>query len=290
VRCREIDESDVAAVIALLARGFPAAGRVHWVRALTGLANRPVPAGLPRFGYVLDDGGTLVGAILTVFSAINAGDSVPTVRCSLAGWFVEPAFRGYAVRLHLAALRRRDVTYVSTTAAPHVRPTIEAMGFRRYTGGQFIAAPVFGRTEPGVRVDALHVGDPLDEALAPDHALIADHLAYGCGVLVCTAADGLHPFIFRKYRRRGGSIALPLVRLVYCRDLADLTRFAGALGVHLLKRGVLGITLDADRPIDGLPGVFVSRGLFAESPNYFKGPTPPRPGDLAHTELAVFGP
>jgi hypothetical protein len=290
VRCREIDETDLGEVTDLLARGFGlAAPRRHWVRALSRMGARDVPGGCPRFGYVLDDNGILVGVILTLFSAVEHRGT-RSLRCGLAGWYVEPAFRGYAVRLHLAAMARKDATCISTTAAPRVRPILEAMGFRRYTSGQYFALPFLGGGEEGVTIRDVRIDETIPDDLAPDRKLITEHLGHGCRVVVCRAADGAHPFILRRYRRWGGRIPLPLVRLVHCRDVGELARFGSALGRHLLRRGILGITIDSNGPIEGLAGVYASRGLFAESPKFYRGADVPGLGDLADTELAIFGP
>jgi hypothetical protein len=45
------------------------------------------------------------------------------------------------------------------------------------------------------------------------------------------------------------------------------------------------VAFDANGPIEGLPGRYVD----AASPKYFKGPNPPRLGDLAFSERVMFG-
>jgi hypothetical protein len=76
------------------------------------------------------------------------------------------------------------------------------------------------------------------------------------------------------------------MRLIYCRDIAEFVRCAGTLGRFLMKRGYPSVVLDANQPIRGLVGAYLGmRGR-----KYFRGPCPPRLGDLAYTELAFFGP
>ncbi|MFZ0775378.1 MAG: acyl-CoA acyltransferase, partial [Xanthobacteraceae bacterium] len=92
IRCRQIDEGDVAAVAELLRRGFPNRNRRFWQRALNALARREPPPGLPKYGYLLESGGTPVGAILMICSAMRSGDTLAP-RCNLSSWYVESAFR-----------------------------------------------------------------------------------------------------------------------------------------------------------------------------------------------------
>ena len=44
--------------------------------------------------------------------------------------------------------------------------------------------------------------------------------------------------------------------------------------------------VDANGPIEGLRGVYTEK----RGRKYFKGPNPPRLGDLSDTELVVYGP
>jgi hypothetical protein len=76
------------------------------------------------------------------------------------------------------------------------------------------------------------------------------------------------------------------MQLVYCRDTAELSRCAGAIGRFLLLRGRPVLIVDANGPLPGLVGFYSeSRGR-----KYFKGPHPPRLADLTETELVLYGP
>ena len=91
------------------------------------------------------------------------------------------------------------------------------------------------------------------------------------------------PFVFR--RRRVLRTTVPAAQLIYCRDVDVVSRFAGAIGRHLLTFGILCIAIDANGPIEGLRGIY-RRG---SGLRFFRGPHRPRAGDLADTELVVFG-
>jgi hypothetical protein len=93
------------------------------------------------------------------------------------------------------------------------------------------------------------------------------------------------PFVFFQLRKRRGVIPVPAMQLGYCRSIEDYVRCAGAIGRYLLRRGKPVVIVDANAPIAKLPGIYSEvRGR-----KYFKGPHRPRLGDLADTELAIYG-
>ena len=282
LRCRQIAESDIPAVAALLARGFHHRNQQFWLRALAQLTRREPPPGLPKYGYLLESGVVAVGALLLICSMVRTdGTAIP--RCNLSSWYVEPTFRTYAALLVSQALRHKNVTYLNVSPAPHTLPIIEAQGFARYCDGVFIAVPMlnglFGHD--GAKVIGAE-GQP-DVAFDPlEQKLLQQHAALGCISLWCTHAQSAYPFVFRT---RLVKSAIPCAQLIYCRDIADFVRFAGPIGRFLALRGRPIVIVDANGPIDGLAGVFF-RGT---APKYFRGPLRPRLGDLAYTEYALLG-
>jgi hypothetical protein len=280
IRCRQIDESDVPAVAGLLRRGFPNRNRQFWHRALNELTRREPPPGLPKYGYLLETGGNLVGAILMICSAMRAGETVAP-RCNLSSWYVEREFRAYAPLLVSHALRHKEVTYLNVSAAPHTWPIIEAQGFSRYSDGLFLAVPALNRRSGGDKVEVLDAREqaPAD---AREQDMLLQHAGHGCLSLWCVHGGEAHPFVFRPRLVKG---FIPCAQLIYCRDIADFARFAGPLGRYLARRGRAVVIVDANGPIPGLVGIF-RRG---SKPKYFKGPQRPRLGDLAYTEYAVLG-
>ena len=283
LRCRQIGEADIAAVAALLARGFHNRDRQFWLRAFARLTRREPPPGLPKYGYLLESGGVPVGALLVICSMVRAeGAAVP--RCNLSSWYVEPSFRAYAPLLVSQALRHKHVTYLNVSPAPHTLPIIEAQGFARYCDGVFVAVPMLNGLFGGGGVRVFSAGrrpdaagfDPLEQELLLQHA------ALGCISLWCTHAQSAYPFVFRT---RLVKSAIPCAQLIYCRDIADFVRFAGPIGRFLALRGRPLVIVDANGPIAGVAGTY-RRGT---APKYFRGPLRPRLGDLAYTEYALLG-
>lgn len=282
IRCRQIEETDIDAVAALLTRGFPSRGDQFWRHALDQLTRRDPPEGLPKYGYLLESAGAPVGVILLICAAMPAHGTF-SPRCNLSSWYVEPAFRAYAPMLVSQALRHKEVTYTNVSAAPHTWPIIEAQGFSRYSDGVFVAVPalngLFG--SPGVAILDAHTRpavafDPLEQDILLQHADL------GCISLWCATSERAYPFVFRPRRVKR---LLPCAQLIYCRDVGDFVRFAGPLGRRLLRHGRPFVIIDANAPMPGLVGLY--RG--GSMPRYFKGPQKPRLGDLAYTEYAVLG-
>jgi len=274
VRCRQIRQSDLDAVADLLARGFPAKPRKYWTSALDRLAERGAPEGLPPFGYLLEAEGAVVGALLLIFAETGGA-----VRCNVSSWYVEPAHRGHAALLAGMASKLKHVTYINTSAATHTWPILDALGYRRYSQGQFAAVPALKLGGEG-RVRPL---GGADRGL-PDYALLAAHAEADCLALICETAAGPEPFVFLP--RRISRLPFAAAQLVYARDTDRFAACAGPLGRFLLTRGAPLVICDAPAPISGLAGVwFRDRG-----PRYFKGPQRPRLNDLAFTEMVVFGP
>lgn len=280
LRCRRIDETDIEAVASLLARGFPERDRRFWLTALSLLTRHATPPGWPKYGYLLESGGVVRGALLLIFSTVPAGETTVT-RCNLSSWYVEPSFRAYAPLLVAQATGRKDITYINSSPAPHTRPIIEAQGFSRYCEGTFVAVPMLRGLLDGVNLKVFDATrEPTVNFDARDQRLLLEHAAFGCLSLWCATPEYAIPFVFRPRIARG---FIPCAQLIYCRDSADLVRFAGPIGRALARRGRLFIIVDAAAPVPG------RLGWYRRIPKYYKGPQPPRLGDLAYTEQAMFG-
>ena len=276
-------EGDWNGVADCLRRGFPQRDRDYWIRAFTRLSQRPTVADFPKYGIVLVNAGEIVGAVLTLYTRYQSeqGDEI---RCNLSSWSVDEKFRPYATKLIMAVLRQRDVTFVNVSPAPATLKINKALGFRLFSEGQFVFLPVLNAAR-SCRV--LEFRDGLAEAaMLPDNEryILSEHAALGCLCLICICDGQAFPLVLMQRHVLRGLI--PCHQVVYCRSVADLGRYAGAVGRFLLRRGRLVCLVDAKEPVPGLFGrYFAKRGI-----KYFKGPKPPALGDLTFTELVVFGP
>ena len=284
-RFREIQESDVDAIADLLTRGFVHRSRDYWTRGLSRQGARALPEGAPRYGYLMEHDGKPVGCLLLIYSTKTIDGEAVTC-CNVSSWYVDPEFRNYAALLASMTQRRKDVTYFNVTPAVPTWPILEAQGFKVYCRGLYFSLPALSRGGRDMRVEVV-TPDTASIAGLPDDELsmLKRHAAYGCLSLVCRTAQGVVPFVFFQLRKRRGIIPLPALQLGYCRQISDFVECAGAIGRYLAWRGKPIVIFDANGPTNALPGIYSE----ARGRKYFKGPRTPRLGDLADTELAIFG-
>jgi acetolactate synthase I/II/III large subunit len=284
VRCRPIAPSDLDEVVSCLTRGFPERAASYWTNALERLAKRDTVDDYPRYGYLMEASGEVVGVILLIFSRrLTAGQT--EIHCNLSSWCVDPEYRGYALALPMNGVRCKGVTYTNISAAPHTRPGIEAMGFQLFSSGLFVFAPLLSRSPAGARVVAYCESAPEAALLDPsERQILAEHAAFGCRALIGVNKDRAVGFVLQSRPLLYGG-AIPCERLIHCRDVSEVVAFAGAIGRHLVKRGVLLCLIDASGPVPGLIGKFLRN----REPKYFRGPAAPALGDLAYSELVLLG-
>jgi hypothetical protein len=287
LRCREISEADVDAVADLLTRGFVGRSRDYWMQGLRRQADREVPQGYPRFGYLLDHGGAVVGVLLLIYTTRTSGTE-PSIFCNLSSWYVDPAYRNYAPMLTRIAQKNKEVTYLNISPATWTWPIIETQGFNAYCSGLFFSFPVLSRATRGMIVETVSPDAQAVEGLSEAEVeLLIRHVRYGCLSLVCrTPGGGVFPFIMLPLRIRRGWLAPPAMQLIYCRDIAEYVECAGAIGRALIGHRKISVLLDANAAVSGLVGIFSK----ARGRKYFKGPRPPRLADLTDTEIVLYGP
>lgn len=284
VICRLISEHDFDEVVACLRRGFPERPQRYWESALEWMSRRPAIANHPRFGRALLVGRNVVGVILMIVSRDDQADG-EAIRCNLSSWCVDEAYRRHAARLYMLCIRNNELTYTNISPAPYTRRMVEASGFRRFSNGLFVFAPVLSNPRLRVRTIQFDANSP-EAALLPENerSILTEHAELGCRSLICVSEGAAHPFVVQDRTLFRGLI--PCSQLIYCRGMDELVRFAGAIGRHLLLRARPLCIADATGPVAGLAGRYFSE----RGPKYYKGPVPPRLGDLSYTELAVLGP
>lgn len=278
--CRLIGEADLPRVEAVLCEGFPDRPAGYWARALEVLRTREAPQNYPRFGYLLESEGEVVGVILLIFKEMQERGE-RWLRANVSSWYVRPAYRSYAPLLTSAALRFKEATYLNISPAEVTWPILDAQGYRRFSQGQVACLPwlSFGA---GTRVRPMRHAD-IPKLDTGEAEILADCAKQGAMVLVCETRTGLEPFAFvERDLKRVGAAAM---QLAWCRDTTDFVRHAGPLGRYLLGRGRWLVLLDAEGPVPGLVGRFFRNRM----PKYFRGPRRPRLNDLAQTEALLFG-
>jgi hypothetical protein len=282
VRSRQINDADIVGVVDLLTRGFQLRTRDYWRRALEKLSSHQTPADVPKFGYLLESGGDLVGVILLIFSSIP-GEASSKMRCNVSSWYVEPAFRSHASLLITQAIKNKSITYVNVSPAMHTRPIVEAQGFSRYSNGQFVAVPALSMNGLSGAVKVIGVETRPDVHFESSELdLLLAHREHGCTSLWAVTSERAYPFVFMPRVAKG---CIPCAQLIYCRDIGDFVRLARPIGRYLAARGRPLVIVDSNGPIPGLVGRYID----GKAPKYFKGPDRPHFGDLAYTEAVLFG-
>lgn len=287
VVCRHIEDCDKSSVIDCLRRGFPSRSCDYWQVGFQRLAGLPQVPGCPEYGYVLACRDRIVGVLLTIFAHAPTAEGKPrNVRCNLSSLAVDADYRPYAAKLAAAAMRHAGVTYTNISPTPATLRAAEAGGFKRFSEGLLLFAPVASGSCKHSRITPYDPAMPEAALLgAGERELLSQHAALGCLCLVCTEGSGRAvPLVLVRRRVAGGLV--PCQQVVYCRSLDDLRGCAGTLGRFLLTRGDTFCLVDANGPVEGLKGRFFPN----IGPKYYKGPCPPAPGDLAFSEIAVFGP
>lgn len=289
VRCRTIEEGDLGAVVQLLQIGFPERSEAYWRTGLDRHRLRPLPDDVPRYGYVLERDGAIVGVLLALYRTVT--DEAGThLRCNLSSWYVLPEFRALGTLLDGFAMRDRRVTYTNVSPAPQTSQMHKARGFKPVCSGQMLVMPLLAGLGRGRRVRAA-TPETLRLLPEPEARLVADHIAYGCIGLVCSDGAKAWAVLFqrRAIKLRPGETRwprLPCLQLVYRSTALDLSAFLGAIGRYLILRHAMPwFVLDA---VGKLPG-FAGRFFEGRAPKYARGPNPPATGDLTYTEVVLFG-
>ncbi len=305
--CRAIEASDLAQVTALLAEGFPGRNLACWQLGLAALSARRLDEPLPRWGYVLEQGGKIVGVLLLIHAPGDASPDGP--RCNVSSWYVKPEARALAHVLVKQALHIKQMTYTNISAAPHTLPLLKLQGYQLYNSGSLLAPLLLGR---GLHRRIRSFDAARDQPALPpqEYRMMCDHAALGCLVLVGEDQQGLVPFVFNRpeARRWPTTLSRTLSRLrwaqlrripvilarralrirplIYCRDIGDLVRFASPLGRWLLiHHGITLVRLDAPAPVPGLIGRFSPE----RDKKFYRGLKAPRLNDLAYSEIVYFG-
>jgi hypothetical protein len=283
IRARQITDADLEEVVNLLSRGFSGQrSRQYWQHVLKRLADRTVPATYPRYGYILESDRKAVGVFLQIFSTVWL-DGIAKTRCNVSSVYVDPAFRMYAPLFELQTFKYNNVTVLDVSPKRNRYAVVEALGYTRYSSGTFIAVPALSRSPNATAVGFLEASArpevPFEEH---ERDLLLEHADFGCISLWCLTPERAYPFIFSPQVVKR---FLRCAQLTYCRDIDDFVRFARPIGLFLARRGQIFITIDANGPIRGLFGKYFP----GKMPRYFRGPDQPRLGDLAYTEIALFG-
>ncbi len=279
VKIRQIEAQDKGAVIEVLLEGFPRRDQSYWLNSFAYLQSQIVPDGQPRFGWVMEQAGVIVGVILNIWRPPEYSIGGQLV-ANLSSWYVKPEFRSFAAMLLAKSSRDPKVIYLNVSPADHTVPICEALGFKLYSKGQVLALPSFAKSKESARV--FQFGAEMADLLPSAERLLEVHAATGCMSLV-GEVGGVHiPLVF--VRRRVRSI-IPTIQLIYIEKTDYLPRLFSAIGKFFIRQGRPILLCDFDRKFENVP----SRYYPDRGSRYYKGTVAPTIGDLSFTEIAAFG-
>jgi acetoacetyl-CoA synthetase len=214
---RSTTPADTAEICDLLEHGFGIAAD-DWRPLCTTnwLADNPTR------GFVLTDGGRIVGHVGTIYSQreINGKNGIV---CNFSGFYVAPAYRGRGLGAALVAAAVRDerITYTSLTPAPVTQRVNEAMGFAILERRELLFPPglnaeTLWRSRVDIDVNDRTVRASLGQA---ERRIYDDHASYDCLHMTARDAGGTAYLVVKRRVHRvawAWSARIPLSQILYC--------------------------------------------------------------------------
>ena len=212
---RPTTPADTAEICDLLEHGFGIAAD-GWRRLCTTnwLADKPTR------GFVLTDGGRIVGHVGTIYVQREINGKTGIV-CNFSGFYIAPAYRGRGLGATLvaAAVRDEHITYTSHTPAPVTQLVLEALGFAILERHLLLFPPglnaeTLWRSRVDIDVNDRTVRASLGQA---ERRIYDDHAPYDCLHMTARDAGGTAYLVVK---RRVGLVAwaagIPFSQILYC--------------------------------------------------------------------------
>ena len=188
--------------------GFPRLCTTNWL------------ADNPTRGFVLTDGGRIVGYCGTIYSQREINGKTGIV-CNFSSYCVAPAYRGRGLGATLvaAAVRDEGITYTSHTPAPVTQLVLEALGFAILERHLLLFPPglnaeTLWRSRVDIDVNDRTVRASLGQA---ERRIYDDHAPYDCLHMTARDAGGTAYLVVK---RRVGLVAwaagIPFSQILYC--------------------------------------------------------------------------
>ena len=202
----------------------------------------------PNRGFVLLDGGELVG----VLGAMYSDRLIRGTReqfCNLFGWFVLPTHRRHSLKLLYAALSAKNYHFTDLSPLSTLLPVLQRLGFQILDTTTTIV-PNLPLAAAGLR-SRIHTGDRGGDILKGESARIfRDHRdAAAVRQLVVERPEGVCHLVYRVHRRKSVRCATVL----YLSDPDLFARSMRAVGAHLLLRHGALLTLIESRLLPERP-------------------------------------
>jgi hypothetical protein len=191
----------------------------------------------PNYGFLLEDGNTLVGAMLAFYS-IRTIDGVDEPFCNLGAWCVREDYRAHSIRMMKAVLDQKGFTLTDLSPSGTVVPLNERLKFQHLDTTTALIPGLPYPTLPGRIQISTDPADIQRKLTGGQLKIYLDHAnAAAANHLLLTRENETCYVIYRRDRRKG----LPVFASILYVGNPDL--FAAAvpqLSRHLLFRhGIL---------------------------------------------------
>lgn len=206
----------------------PAIGEASWRRAFI----NPATSG-DDGGYVLTDGGRIVGMLGTIFSQRQINGHERTF-CNLHSWRVKPEYRGKGLLLLRPIQALSDVTCTDLTPSDEIIPIMTRLGFSRLDRSATVLPPSPWRSKSAAVAieDLTEPAERYQGELSPaDLRIYEDHRSLDCRHLLVRAA-GQSCYLV------ASCIAQGWLSHWYVHYISDVPRFAAhhlAIRAHLTR-------------------------------------------------------
>jgi acetoacetyl-CoA synthetase len=182
----------------------------HWRQLFvdhTGLQNG-------HFGWVLVDGGDIVGFVGTILSERTIRGEMVRL-CNTSSWIVKPEYRAHSLALHAKAIADQSVTVTNLSPTAQVLKLLEKLGFTLMDKSERIILPVVTPRTFMDNCEILTKSDAVQVALKGENLrFFRDHqLPFNHHVLLRMAGADCYLMMNRTLKTIRGDLRLPFARV-----------------------------------------------------------------------------
>ena len=268
IEVRPTTPADTAEICDLLEHGFVGSGIAAdgWRPLYTTnwLADNPTR------GFVLTDGGRIVGHVATIYSQREINGKTGIV-CNFSGFYIAPPYRGLGLGATLvaAAVRDEGITYTTHTPAPVTQRVMEALGFAILERHILLFPPglnaeTLWQSRVDIDVNDRTVRASLGQA---ERRIYDDHASYDCLHMTARDAGGTAYLVVKPRLRR----RIPFSQILYCSAPDVLARNLERIKLAIMSQ-------------QKTFGIAMNERLFPKAPRAI------RREDIAQYRSAVFTP